>query len=686
MHFRDRALRRVLILVGTLTLALTTAALAGGSGPVSGAEKPLHKANAAEAGFGALFQEDGLDLGRAAIFGFNSVYLRRSAVVASGDVVANEASDGPTLASDVELTLDGGAETSRDYRVYANRVKLNDGSVIGGDLYADKIDGGGKVLGDIFSLRPPVYDRIPAFVSAPPEDPKNPPKDLSVPSAGVVRLDAGTYGDLQVGDRGVLVFIGGVYNFRDIRIGEKALVFFNGPTEIRVRDKFFTDKGGFFGPDPDAAISAADIVFYVEGVNGVSGELEAEPKSVEIAPSNDLFVNFYAPNGTIRLGDGVNAVGAYLGRDVDVGEGAEVALDSAFFNRAPLAEDDLLTVNSRETADTLDSFAGSLLDNDVDPEGDRMTVNVKAVTAPKEGKLTLGSDGSFSYAHNGGEVRTDFFVYEVCDDGLPSACSQATVFVDINLDGVILAIRKEGEGAGRVTSAPSGLDCGRDCIGAFARNSSVLLSADAEPGSVFVGWEGDGDCSDSILTPDKAKTCIAIFDVAPSEPEMFAVRVSKDGSGDGTVVSRPAGIDCGIDCSAVFPRNIPVELEAIPDAVSEFLGWDGDDDCRDGILSGETDARCVAVFNRLDIQPPKTFKLRVAVEGAGFVGSNPSGILCDRDCSALFPEDSVVQLSARASEGWFFVGWSGDCDSKSFFAEVSMDSDKVCVAAFEQER
>jgi hypothetical protein len=54
------------------------------------------------------------------------------------------------------------------------------------------------------------------------------------------------------------------------------------------------------------------------------------------------------------------------------------------------------------------------------------------------------------------------------------------------------------------------------------------------------------------------------------------IQVTKTGTGAGTVTSAPAGINCGVTCSAAFPYNKPVTLTATPtSARTVFTGWSG---------------------------------------------------------------------------------------------------------------
>jgi len=51
--------------------------------------------------------------------------------------------------------------------------------------------------------------------------------------------------------------------------------------------------------------------------------------------------------------------------------------------------------------------------------------------------------------------------------------------------------------------------------------------------------------------------------------------------------------------------------------------------------------------------------------GAGTVISNPPGIHCPGTCSAHFPLDAQLKLSASPRDGYFFGGWRGGCSGTS---------------------
>jgi hypothetical protein len=58
-------------------------------------------------------------------------------------------------------------------------------------------------------------------------------------------------------------------------------------------------------------------------------------------------------------------------------------------------------------------------------------------------------------------------------------------------------------------------------------------------------------------------------------PWLSALSVTKTGGGSGTVSSAPAGINCGVSCTAFFEEGTAITLTAVADPGSEFTGWSG---------------------------------------------------------------------------------------------------------------
>lgn len=72
-----------------------------------------------------------------------------------------------------------------------------------------------------------------------------------------------------------------------------------------------------------------------------------------------------------------------------------------------------------------------------------------------------------------------------------------------------LNIIKTGDGV--ITSEPSGIDCGSDCIEVYESGVIVKLNAKTDSNWKFIGWQGVPDCDDGSVTMDSDKTCTAQF-------------------------------------------------------------------------------------------------------------------------------------------------------------------------------
>jgi Divergent InlB B-repeat domain len=241
-----------------------------------------------------------------------------------------------------------------------------------------------------------------------------------------------------------------------------------------------------------------------------------------------------------------------------------------------------------------------------------------------------------------------------------------------------LSITKIGNGT--VTSSPAGINCSNDCSEPYANGAMVTLNAIPAAGFVFSTWSGNSDCADGLVTINASKTCTATFTAVPQTFTLnlnVVKAITSAGTGTGTVISNPAGINCGSDCSESYPTGTVVALTATPASGSVFSGWSGGG-CSTASVAMNQNRNCIATFNAVAVQ---SFGLSVNKTGTGngTVTSNPAGISCGSDCSESYTSGAVVALSAVPAAGSTFSGWSGSgCSAGS----VTMNGSRSCTAVF----
>ena len=76
------------------------------------------------------------------------------------------------------------------------------------------------------------------------------------------------------------------------------------------------------------------------------------------------------------------------------------------------------------------------------------------------------------------------------------------------------------------------------------------------------------------------------------------------------------------------------------------------------------------------------FTLTVNKVGSGRVTSDPAGINCGADCTEDYVKYTDVTLTAHPGVKSYLASWGGDCTGSGITAQVTMDSDKTCTAAF----
>lgn len=81
--------------------------------------------------------------------------------------------------------------------------------------------------------------------------------------------------------------------------------------------------------------------------------------------------------------------------------------------------------------------SGNVLTNDSDPNGNTQTVTTQNTTIPGVGTLVLNSDGSYTFTPVTGYTGPAVFPYQVCDNGIPVACTNATLYILVANVGIL---------------------------------------------------------------------------------------------------------------------------------------------------------------------------------------------------------------------------------------------------------
>jgi len=306
--------------------------------------------------------------------------------------------------------------------------------------------------------------------------------------------------------------------------------------------------------------------------------------------------------------------------------------------------------------------------------------SVVVLTAkPATDNIFVGWSGDCAGANNNTVTTVTMSVAKAC-----------TATFDVKPAALVynLVITPVGAGAGRVTSIPSGIDCGTACNKDFATGTAVTLTATpADATSVFTVWGGacSGTTTSTTVTMNAAKACTATFDAGAAVKHNLTI--VKAGLGQGVVTSiTPAGINCGATCTAAYAANTVVTLSATASAGSIFNSWTGTGCGRTVTMTAAK--TCTATFS---IVPSTTYNLTAsyhsASTGTGLVTHNTGYIgSCGPACYS-YPAGYGAKIVAAADPNSVFVGWSGTgCVSVSgttVAAAFGLSANLTCIVRFD---
>ncbi|MGA2503987.1 MAG: CARDB domain-containing protein, partial [Anaerolineales bacterium] len=99
----------------------------------------------------------------------------------------------------------------------------------------------------------------------------------------------------------------------------------------------------------------------------------------------------------------------------------------------------------------------------------------------------------------------------------------------------------------------------------YADPNIVYIHNTWDSGTYSMTWGGTYSGMDMMA--------VSIVNLAPSDYSVM--RVTKNGNGSGTVISSPAGINCGSNCTYAYDKTTSVTLTATASTPSIFTGWSG---------------------------------------------------------------------------------------------------------------
>ncbi|NLI80094.1 MAG: hypothetical protein GX443_00180 [Deltaproteobacteria bacterium] len=207
-----------------------------------------------------------------------------------------------------------------------------------------------------------------------------------------------------------------------------------------------------------------------------------------------------------------------------------------------------------------------------------------------------------------------------------------------------------------MTQVPNRFTIGFVDTAEFSAGSSVIRSA-CKPLNAGVGSPQKNGAGPLTLVINGDITVVGTFVYAP--PRTLTVQAQ----GSGAVTLNPPG--------GTYPQGSVVQLTATASSGWQFSGWSGSltGTANPASLMMDGDKNVTANFT-----PLPSYTLSLQTSGSGVVNLNPAG--------GTYLQGTPVQLTATASSGWQFSGWSGSLTGTANPAVLTMDGNKSVTATF----
>ncbi|HMY21006.1 MAG TPA: hypothetical protein PKA58_32000, partial [Polyangium sp.] len=155
------------------------------------------------------------------------------------------------------------------------------------------------------------------------------------------------------------------------------------------------------------------------------------------------------------------------------------------------------------------------------------------------------------------------------------------------------------------------------------------------------GTETDVDCGGAACAPctdgkkcTKPQDCTGGICTSNVCSANYELTVARNGSGQGSVTSMPAGINCGAQCAATYSSGTVVTLTAAPAGDSIFAGWTGAGCSGNGMCAVTMDT-AKSVSAKFDLKPTGMSAWQKYYGSASFESANIRDFKFDENGNVL---------------------------------------------------
>ena len=246
--------------------------------------------------------------------------------------------------------------------------------------------------------------------------------------------------------------------------------------------------------------------------------------------------------------------------------------------------------------------------------------------------------------------------------------SEGTVFRLVVFD---FMLHVSTAGSGNVTSSDGNINCGTACSYNYPNGTVVTLTATPAQGWALANWSGCDSVNGDLctVTVNNARNVAATF------LPLYLLSVSANGNG--VVASNDGFINCGANCTHSYLAYTSVALTASPAQGWALTGWTGCDAVHGNVCD-------VGLYRARNVTATfaATSLLTVTSGNGGTVISGDGRIRCGNACTGIYPNGSMLALTAVPAVGFTLNNWNGCTSVQGNVCRIAINAPVSVSAAF----